>query len=182
MPDAYEVYSARQAADRLGLSPAMTRRYGATLEEVTGEPIKQHPRNGRQYQAQQIAVMLQAKAYVEANPRLTVSDALKITLGMTSEPVAPEVITAPQIASQQLTEAFSKALEQSLLPELRELRAEVARLRQQVEGPSHRREIEAHDLPDSESPSMIRPNQNQDGLIVQVARRLEKLLRGNRTR
>ena len=178
MPEAHEVYSARQAADRLGLSPAMTRRYGAMLEEVTGEPIKQHPRDGRQYQAQQIAVMLQAKAYVEANPRLTVSDALKIALGIASAPVAPEITTAPQITSQQLTEAFSKALEQTLLPELRELRAEVARLREQSAMPSQERTGTEREVPVSENHGITVPNpDHQDGPIVSFARRIEKLLR-----
>ena len=177
MPEVYEVYSARQAADRLGLSPAMTRRYGAMLEEVTGEPIKQHPRDGRQYQAQQIAVMLQAKAYVEANPRLTVSDALKIALGIASAPVAPEIITAPQIASQQLTEAFSEALEQTLLPELRELRLEVARLREHVSIPNQEKTLAERDLPASESPS-VSPTQTRDGTLVEIARWLEKRVRG----
>ena len=177
MPEAHEVYSARQAADRLGLSPAMTRRYGAMLEEVTGEPIKQHARDGRQYRADQIAVMLQAKTYVETNSRLTVSDALKIALGIASEPVAPEIIAAPQIASQQLTEAFSKALEQSLLPELRELRAEVARLRQQIEVPIHK--TSGKDL---ETAHIERRNNdesnysNRDGLLVRIARGIERWL------
>lgn len=181
MPEAHEVYSARQAADRLGLSPAMTRRYGAMLEEVTGEPIKQHARDGRQYRADQIAVMLQAKTYVETNSRLTVSDALKIALGIASEPVAPEIIAAPQIASQQLTEAFSKALEQSLLPELRELRAEVARLRQQVGDPDQRNSRgEYSSVTFSETNKAGQPDQKLDGALVRFAQWLEGILNRNR--
>lgn len=124
-----EVFSARQAADRLGLSPAMTRRYGAALEELTKEPIRQHPRDGRQYRREQLETMQRAKSFVEANPRLSVAQALQLALGEAPAVATPAVPEGSETPSEALSEVLVQALERTLLPELRALREEVAGLR-----------------------------------------------------
>lgn len=139
MSSAEEVFSAKQAADRLGLSPAMTRRYGAALEELTGEAIRQHPRDGRQYGREQLEAMRQAKSFVESNPRLSVVQALTLALGQAPEVATPAALLEPGDPSGALVGALAQALERSLLPELRELRAEVAGLREEL----RRRDAEA---------------------------------------
>lgn len=185
-------YTARQAADRLGLSVAMTRRYAAAFEEITGEPIRQHPRDGRQYRPDQLEVMLRAKAFVEANPRLSVFQALQLALGESPAVATPAVTEEPGGASGALAEA----LERSLLPELRALREEVAGLRSELRSRVLEQEAQ-YTLPsrtyDSSSPveaeravtdaDQIRdqgPDQppGSDRVIVRAARALERLLLG----
>lgn len=120
-----QVFTAKQVSERLGLSSAMTRRYGAALEQITGEPIRQHPRDGRQYRADQVEAMMRAKAFVEANARLSVAQALTLALGEAPVVATPAVAEGPGNMSQ----ALSEALERTLLPELRALREEVVGLR-----------------------------------------------------
>jgi len=152
----------------------MTRRYGAALEEITGEAIRQHPRDGRQYRADQVDALLRAKGYLEANPRLSVPQALRLALG-----------GVPAVATLTLTheagtaaQALAEALERSLLPELRALREEVAGMRAEA------REREARE---TEHRTALPPAQAVDdtptdsggegGVFVRAARWLERLLR-----
>jgi DNA-binding transcriptional MerR regulator len=161
-----EVYSARQTAERLGLSPAMTRRYAAALEEITGEAIKQHPRDGRQYSREQLETILRAKAFVEANTRLSISQALQMARGEAPAVATPAVTREVGATSQ----AFAEALERSLLPELRALREEVASLRREAQEartalPPARQQGEA-------------ASGGEGGALVRFARWLEQRLRG----
>lgn len=197
-----QVFTAKQVSERLGLSPAMTRRYGAALEQITGEPIRQHPRDGRQYRADQVATMMKAKAFVEANARLSVAQALTLALGE-----APAVATPAEVKdSENVSEALSRALERTLLPELRALREEVAGMRTEI--------AEARALPPGVTPERIdgalamemlegrappekaaddtegsitgeigsEREATDDGPAVRVARWLERRLRGGRPR
>ncbi len=125
-------YTAKQAAEALGSSPAQARRYGAALEEVTGEPIARHPRDGRMYRRDQIETMLKAKGLVEANAGLTVTQALKLALGDTLDLAHAESAVGLNLPSEALSEALERALTRSLLPELQGLRAEVAALRSEL--------------------------------------------------
>lgn len=67
----------------------------------------------RQYRPDQLEVMLKAKALVEANPRLSVFQALQLALGEPPAVATPAVTKGPGGAS----EALAEALERSLLPE-----------------------------------------------------------------
>lgn len=144
-------YTAKQAAEALGSSPAQARRYGAALEEVTGEPIARHPRDGRMYRRDQIETMLKAKGLVEANAGLTVTQALALALGdgldLAHAESAAGVNLPPEALSEALSEALERALKRSLLPELQGLRAEVAALRSEL--------AEARALPPGASPERI---------------------------
>lgn len=192
-PASEQIFTAKQVSGRLGLSSAMTRRYGAALEQLTGEPIRQHPRDGRQYRADQVEVLLQAKALVEANPRLSVAQALQLALGGVPAVVATSVVAE---GSGTASEALAEALERTLLPELRALREEVVGLRREMRDQGSGQEV-FHTLPDragnSPAPSTAKAERaatadneikvkglarnETDGLMVQLARRLEQLLR-----
>ncbi len=191
-----EVFSAKQAADRLGLSPAMTRRYGAALEELTGEAIRQHPRDGRQYGREQLETMQRAKSFVESNPRISVVQALTLALGQAPEVATPAALSEPGDPSGALVGALAQALEQSLLPELRELRAEVAGLREELrqrdaEALRAGRTMETPQLPEAPAPAAGAQTEQvteaatdaaagggggKHGLLVQAAVWLERFL------
>ncbi len=172
MNGAEEVFSAKQAADRLGLSPAMTRRYGAALEELTGEAIRQHPRDGRQYSGEQLRTMQQAKSFVESNPRVSVAQALTLALGKAPEVSTPAVLSEPGDPSGALVAAFAQALERSLLPEVRALRESNERLEREVA--ALRSEVaERRALP---APDAAATEPGGGGPKAWVLRQLERLL------
>lgn len=120
-----QVFTARQAAQRLGLSLAMTRRYGAVLEEMTGEPIRQHPRDGRQYRRDQLEAMLRARDLIRADPQLSVKTALERALGNGQGDAIPPVAALTGSTSP----TFPDALARELLSTLEALRAELAEAR-----------------------------------------------------
>lgn len=194
-------FTAKQAAEALGASPAQTRRYGAALEEVTGEAIARHPRDGRLYRRDQIEVMGRAKALVEANPGLTITQALTLALGGESDLAHAEATAGLNLPSEALSEALERALARSLLPELQGLRAEVAALRSElaaarslplsvsperidralaVEMASERPPVVEGDSGAAKSPSAaLGEAQNEaDGPMVRAARWLEQRFRG----
>ncbi len=140
-------FTAKQAAEALGSSPAQARRYGAALEEVTGSPVTRHPRDGRLYRRDQIETMLKAKGLVEANPGLTITQALTLALGGTPDLAHAESTAGLNLPSEALSEALERALTRSLLPELQGLRAEVAALRSELTA--------ARSLPPGVSPERI---------------------------
>lgn len=168
MVDAEQVFSARQAAKSLGLSSAMTRRYGAALEEVTGEAIRQHPRDGRQYQQSQLEAMVRAKGFVEANPRLSVTQALHLALGQASEVGLTDPLEQSETTPQALENAFAQALERTLLPELRALREEVAELRRDVA-------VNQSALPEVKEEPELKTELEAHGIVVLTAIRFERL-------
>lgn len=177
-----EVFSAKQAADRLGLSPAMTRRYGAALEELTGEAIRQHPRDGRQYGREQLETMQRAKSFVESNPRLSVVQALTLALGAAPEVATPAALSEPGDPSGALVGALTQALERSLLPELRALRESNERLEQEVAALRAGRASQFGRLPEApptsaETAATDETGGSDDGPMVRAARWLERLLR-----
>lgn len=153
------IYPAGYVAERLGISQAMLRRYARTLEDLTGERVYSHPRDGRQYTQAQLDTLLSAKGLVESNPGMKVEEALKLALGQSKLSVmarAPSLqgmtpddvgdllraaITQPlQAALQAQQQAHKddlKALQdaserdtQAVLDELRQVRAELAALRE----------------------------------------------------
>lgn len=159
MSDLEQIFSARQVAERLGLSAAMVRRYGAALEEITGQPIRQHARDGRQYSAEQMNVLIRAKGFVEANARLSVSQALQLALGEPPSVATPAVAEGTGTASQ----ALSEALERTLLPELRALREEVSGLRLELE---KQRAVRPAAIPSA--PSVLRPREFDGGPVAET--------------
>ena len=163
MPDDSTVYSTKQVADRLGLGSAMVRKYAVALEKLTGEEIPLKRRDGRQFGPEHYAVISHAKGLVDSNNGLSVETALKMALGTAETgsdaltPVsgygsAPELIDA-------LTAAVARGNE-PLLAEVRGLRQDLAQL-QTTPAPETDR----------------KPVEEQHGLLVRFAMRLEHWLR-----
>lgn len=194
-------FTAKQAAEALGASPAQARRYGAALEEVTGELIARHPRDGRLYRRDQIETMGRAKVLVEANPGLTITQALTLALGGDSDLAHAETTAGLNLPAEAISEALERALARSLLPELQGLRAEVAALRSElaaalspplgvsperidraltVEMASERSPVVEGDSGAAKSPrAALGEAQNEaDGPMVRAARWLEQRFRG----
>ena len=195
-------FSAKQAAARLGLSPAMTRRYAAAYEEVTGEPIKRHPRDGRQYTRQQLETMFRAKTFVESNARLSVEQALTMASGK-AEAVATALVTpepgtlsgaqnealvlelrslvaalTPAADAEAVNAAVIAALEQVFLPEFRAMRASNERLEAQVAEAVEELWRKPAELPPAKvEDTGAASGGGEDGLLVRLAKRLERLWR-----
>lgn len=74
-------YTSKQVHERLGISGGMLRRYAMALEEVVGNKIDLHPRDGRQYTGAQVAVLEQAKQEVTKRRGLAVETAIRMVLG-----------------------------------------------------------------------------------------------------
>lgn len=72
------MYSAKAVRERLGISDGMLRRYAIALESVTGEQIKQHPRDGRQYTGEQVAALERAKLRVAEKRGRDVETAIRL--------------------------------------------------------------------------------------------------------
>lgn len=107
------VYSAKQVAQRLGVSLGMLRRYAAALETVTEKPISQHPRDGRRYSAEQVQALLAAKAAVRDHPGVSIETALRVVLGHEGALTPPP----PPLPSGDATE-LARALTEPLRGEL----------------------------------------------------------------
>lgn len=183
-------YTAKQAAEALRISAAQARRYGAALEEVTGEPIARHPRDGRMYRRDQVETMLKAKGLVEANTGLTVAQALTLALGETPELARAETTVGLDLPSEMLSDALERALTRSLLPELQGLRAEVSELRaelleQRSGSMAQQPETLTQDLTLGGSAAVVdkaagkdSTSAQDDGPLTRAARWLERRLRG----
>jgi DNA-binding transcriptional MerR regulator len=127
------VYTARQVSEALGVSTAMIRKYAATFEAITGERIKQHPRDGRLYTRDQLDALIAAKGFVDTNAGMSVDTALRITLGR-----AESAIKEPQA---QPTGINTSAFAEAILAELRGLRLANERLLERLEA------LESRQLP-----------------------------------
>jgi len=168
------VYTARQVSEALGVSTAMVRKYASTFEAITGEPIKQHARDGRLYTRDQLDALIAAKGFVDTNAGMSVDTALRIALGR-----AESAIKEPQTQSTGIdTSAFAEAI----LAELRGLRLANERLLERLEA------LESRQLPSPEpaeleagesasATSAERQSDTRPGVLVRAAQRLERLLR-----
>ncbi len=127
------VYTARQVSEALGVSTAMVRKYASTFEAITGEPIKQHARDGRLYTRDQLDALIAAKGFVDTNAGMSVDTALRIALGR-----AESAIKEPQT---QPTGIDTSAFAEAILAELRGLRLANERLLERLEA------LESRQLP-----------------------------------
>jgi hypothetical protein len=161
------VYNARQVSEALGVSTAMVRKYAATFEAITGEPIKQHARDGRLYTRDQLDALVNAKGFVESNAGMSVDTALRIALGR-----AETAVKEPQA---QTTDIYTTAFAEAILAELRGLRLANERLLERLE------DLENRQLPTPEridrGLEVELSAETEDGVLVKAARWLERRLR-----
>lgn len=192
------LYGAGMVADRLGISQAMLRRYARTLEELTGEQVYLHARDGRQYTQAQLGTLLAAKGLVDGNTGMKVEDALRIALGdtglslqthspslqgMTQDDIVSllraaitEPLQAVLQAQQQRHDDELKAVlhasevnSQAVLEELRRVRAELEKLNSEPSAPAALPAAEPSP-PDAEG----EPRQEmRHGMLVRLALWLE---------
>ncbi len=172
------VYTARQVSEALGVSTAMVRKYAAAYEAITGEPVKQHPRDGRLYTRDQLDTLVNAKGFVDGNAGMSVDTALRIALGR-----AETAVKEPQAQTTINTAAFAEAILAELRglrvdkDELQALRDEVAALRLEL--------TETRALPPGATPDRIdraleveMHAEPEDSMMVKAVRWLERRLRG----
>lgn len=179
----------------------MLRRYAMALEEVVGKKIDLHPRDGRQYTGEQVAVLIRAKEQVTDRRGLGVETAIRLALGedVPDAALLPPAVGVPRgsdleavrtVLEPFLTEmrALRRGDERALevlegirselvearadREELRELRAEVEALRSEVGEP--RRLPAASTVSRDDEPAAV----EVEGPFVRAARWLERRLRG----
>lgn len=191
MADAETIHSAKAVRERLGISDGMLRRYAIALESVTGEQIKQHPRDGRQYTGEQVVALERAKLRVAEKRGRDVETAIRLALGQTeaeaessmlSEPVTSSTVVDPKMLAAALESVVTP-----LLTELQALRKSNERLEGEVVGLREdmaARPLEApleEPLGTSHKPAQPAPvpegGDVQAGVLVRAASRLERLWR-----
>lgn len=184
MADAESIYSAKAVRERLGISDGMLRRYAIALESVTGESIKQHPRDGRQYTGEQVAALERAKLRVAEKRGRDVETAIRLALGQTEAEAESSMLPEP-VNSSALVDprVLAAALEPVLIPlltELQALRKSNERLEGEVVG--LREDMAARTLDEPrkapQEPSQVGDSGDvQAGALVRAATRLERLWR-----
>lgn len=179
-------YPARQLAGTMRLSGAMVRKYAQAYEQITGERIAILGRDGRQFTQAQRETMLRAKAYIDENPGMSVDVAMRAALGRAEIAAKRPGVALDTEALLELIAPFGDDLRgiREALAELPELRREVAALRGEMErsraaAPLPLGKIRAYG--DGEAASEAAPGavseRDRDGVLVRVARRLERLMR-----
>lgn len=107
-------YTSKQVAKRLNVSGGMLRRYAMALEKVVGKKIDLHPRDGRQYDGEQVSVLMRAKQEVTNRRGLAVETAIRMALG---EDIPDTALLPPAVEGPQGSdlEAVRTALEPFLI-------------------------------------------------------------------
>jgi hypothetical protein len=187
MSDAEPIYSAKAVRERLGISDGMLRRYAIALETVTGEQIKQHPRDGRQYTGEQVAALERAKLRVAEKRGRDVETAIRLALGQSEEDaeaaMLPEQLANPTAVTPEALAAALEPVITPLLTELRALRASNERLTDEVAGLRESmaaRQLEEHRESQQEPPQPApagNSGASRAGVLVQAATYIERLWR-----
>lgn len=184
-----QVYSSAQVAKLLGVSGGMLRRYALSYEELSGEKIHQHPRDGRQFTQQHLDILVSARRFVAGRQGLSVESGLRMALGMSDMPPAFQQSLEPSEEAMVTTQGFRDALEAyagPLLTQLQTLNTTNERLVQEVV--ELRRELAERPRIASEVPedsgkgeSILTPLQGSQGprggLGERLGRRVDDLLR-----
>lgn len=174
MAEAEQVYGSREVAAMLGVGAAMLRRYAVAYERLSGNTLELDRRDGRQFGERDLEVLSQARALV-ATQGLPVDRALEMVLGAPERaalPLAAVPVPNGEALAGTLAQALSEA-QRPLLEELRGLRSEVEALRGEV--------AMSRRLPEGEPVREVTTGEPEgDGVMVRVARWLERRLRGGR--
>lgn len=136
------VYSSAQVAKLLGVSGGMLRRYALAYEELAGERIPQHPRDGRQFSQTHVDALVSARRFVVGRQGLSVEAGLRMALGLAELPPATSATAGVEVEGLATTGAFREALEAYAGPLLTQLQTlnttnerlanEVAELRREL--------------------------------------------------
>lgn len=180
--EADTLHTGREVAAQLGLGDAMARRYAQTYEEVSGETILTHRRDGRLFTDDQLSTLLKARAIVQQT-NVDVASAIRQAL---EQPVSLAEITLPQgsaLSIERLSEAITAAQKEANAPLLEALQSIDGKLSQLVDAGQVTKLATSqgtNDFRPDESKSS--PDENvsqgtQHGLLVRLALRLERILK-----
>ncbi len=168
MAETETLYSARQLADELGLTLQMLSIYAKCYSQMTKQQISKKGRLGRHFTEAQREVIKNAREMVQQNTGITVDEAMRKALVFDSDAIeAPIGTVGAQVDLAALRTVFSEALRDEvtapLVAEIKALRQEVAELKQGRLEPIEQ---------------IAQPSNNavQNGVFVQLAKRLEALL------
>jgi hypothetical protein len=169
MNQAETLHSARQLSKELGITLQMLSVYAKCYTQLTKTQISKQGRLGRHFTESQRQVIRNAREMVQNNTGMTVDEAMRKALVFDAGSLeAPVQVNGAQIDLGALQKAFGEALRQEvtapLVSELKALRAEVETLK-------------LRQLDSIEQTTQPAKDDVQDGLLVQLAKRLESLLR-----
>ncbi len=158
------LYSARQLSDELGITLQMLSKYAQAYTKLTKRQIKKQGRDGRHFTAEQREVIKNARDAVRSQTGTTVEEAMKRALMLDSAPL--EVDSWGDTTGfdlDRLKQALNEAVTAPLIAEIQALRVEIETLKQRQPEP-----IEQTVQPMT--------NKDVDGVLVRLAKRLEKWL------
>jgi hypothetical protein len=165
--DAEVVLSPGEAARVLGVSPSGLRRLAVVYGEVYGVLQKDASGTSRIWPREAVVRLQAARALMAAGQARSVRDALRAVEGGAAPPVEMAAAGGDVVAALGVVATRLEALQDSN----QRLEAEVAALRSEVEG--------LRALPASErSPAVEGRGAGEDGLVVRMARWLERRLKG----
>jgi hypothetical protein len=165
--DAEVVLSPGEAARVLGVSPSGLRRLAVVYGEVYGELQKDAGGTSRIWPREAVVRLQEARALMAAGQARSVRDALRAVEGGAAPPVEMAAAGGDVVAALGVVATRLEALQDSN----QRLEAEVTALRSEVEG--------LRALPASERfPAVEGRGAGEDGLVVRMARWLERRLRG----
>ncbi len=133
-----QIYSASEAAQRLGVSVGMLRRYALAFEALGGE-ITLDPQRGRRYTGKQVELLEKSRAFVQANPGLGVEDGVRAALGgdvrlsVKPPPPMPGELAVREAVASAMRPVLAEALE-PMLEQLKRQEEEIRALREQLQG------------------------------------------------
>jgi hypothetical protein len=165
MAEVEMLFSARHLSDELGITLQMLSKYAQTYTKLTKRQIKKQGRDGRHFTSEQREVIKNARDMVRTQTGMTVDEAMKRALVF--ESAALEVESWGDTTGfdlDRLKQALNESVTLPLVAELQELRAEVRVLQEQRQ-PKQIEQI-----------TQSAKNDVQDGLLVRLAKRLEKWL------
>ncbi len=167
MADAEVVLSPGEAARVLGVSPSGLRRLAVEYAKVYGELQKDAGGTSRIWPREAVVRLQEARALMAAGQARSVRDALRAVEGGAVPPVEMAAAGGDVVAALGVVATRLEALQDANT----RLGVEVRALRSEVEG--------LRALPASErSPAVEGRGAGEDGLVVRMARWLERRLRG----
>ena len=182
MAESEMLYTARQVTESLSCSPQMAGKYFQALEKITKTKIKTHGREGRQFDGPTRDVLLEARNIVRSNNGITVEDAVRRALRLSQEPLETEVWgSATEIDLERLKTLLSEAITEPLRDDLKDIRAELAELKQGrelVQSGNPAAQMENSAPVEGSAPASVEAGDRQHGILARAAIWIEQKFRG----
>ncbi len=130
MSEPEPIYTAREVAAQLGLGAAMLRRYASTYEDVSGDEITVHKRDGRLFTETQVKALSRARELV-MRTNTDVDTAVRQALERPLQPALVALAQSSALTAESLMQALTAAqtaANEPLLSELKGIRETLERL------------------------------------------------------